>query len=311
MIERTPLSNDEKHYLAEVESFWNTLGPLLQQKGMVGGGMQWKTVGGREYLYRYQPDPVTKKKRSTSVGPRSPETETLHVEFLATRERVRSELAELAPRIDVLARMGKALRLNRVPNAVTDILEVLHQAGILDLVPLAGRHAVEAFEVRYGLRLDRDDIHGLEDRLEFMVPDDTDLVREMTRAFFRVDPDYRVMDGNMFRGSEGPDIRLTSHSELVANAQGVLPDEYFDLFLSLLEDDPITAVAVSKAGRPVQICAVQPALWAVVHAVDDGSPGLANAVAALDPEVDGASRDRIDELIGLLADRPDERGPRL
>ncbi len=311
MLHITTMNNEETRYLSEVRTLWQTVGPLMRRKSAFVGGMQWKTVGGREYLYRYQPDPVTRKKRSTSIGPRSPETEAAHAEFLASREQVRAELAEVMPMLDTFARMGKALRLNRLPEPVADILEALQEDGLLELAPLAGEYAIRAFEVHYrqsyGFELPVDRPR----EIQFMVPDEMDLVRALTRAFLRVDPEYRMDDYSVLRGIEGPTIRLTLQSELVEKAENVLPEDHFDLFLSMLELEPTVEVAVSKSGRPVQVAAVDPALWGAMFAMDDGDEVLARAIAGRNAEFEEASGGLLGDMIGLLAEAPRDRGPRI
>lgn len=311
MIDITPMNTEETRYVSEVRALWQTVGPLMRRRAALVGGMQWKTVGGREYLYRYQPDPVSRKKRSTSIGPRSPETQAAHAEFLACREQVRAELAEVIPKLDTFARMGKALRLNRLPEPVADILEALQEDGLLELAPLAGEYAIRAFEVHYRQSYDFTLPVDWPREIQFMVPDELDLVRAMTRAFLRVDPEYRMEDGSILRGIDGPTIRLTPQSELVLMAGNMLPGEHFDLFLSMLELEPTVEVAVSKSGRPVQVAAVDPALWGAMFAMDDGDEALAYAIAGRNAEFEEASGGMLGEMIGLLADAPRDRGPRI
>lgn len=311
MLDITPMNSDETRYLSEVRTLWQTVSPLLRRKAALVGGMQWKTVGGKEYLYRYQPDPVTRKKRSASIGPRSPETEAAYAEFLASREQVRAELAEVTPRLDTFARMGKALRLNRLPEPVADILEALQEDGLLELAPLAGEYAIRAFEVHYRQSYDFALPVDWPREIQFMVPDEMDLVRALTRAFLRVDPDYRMDDDSVLRGLKGPAIRLTPQFELVAMAGNMLPGDHFDLFLSILELEPIVEVAVSRSGRLVQVAAVDPALWGAMFAMDDGDELLASAIAGRNAEIEETSGGLPREMIGLLADAPRDRGQRI
>ena len=85
------LSNAQaKQYLDAVAVFedWReTSRQVLEYRG----GMHWKTVAGRSYLYR------TKDRlgNAKSLGPRSEATEQLYEQFTARKEALTSRLADL------------------------------------------------------------------------------------------------------------------------------------------------------------------------------------------------------------------------
>jgi hypothetical protein len=90
----------------------------LQASRPLKGGMHWKKVKGREYLYKYR----DRYGHGESLGPRSPHTESLWAEFGRQRR-------EMAPRLDArrqqlaeAARFCRAALIHRVPQTVVRIL---------------------------------------------------------------------------------------------------------------------------------------------------------------------------------------------
>jgi len=307
MIEYTAMRSDEDRYLSEVRDLWQTVGPLMRSKAALTGGMQWKTVAEREYLYRYQPDPMTRKKKSTSLGPRGPETEVAYAEFMAERERVRQALDDVAPKLETLARLAKAFRLNRLPDPVADLLAALHEEDLLELAPLVGEHALRCLEVHFREFMP----FASRGELQFLVPQEVELLQAMTKAFLRVDRNYQLEHGNVLRSYDGPAIRFLLQSDLVENAEAVLPDDHLEMFMTLLQLEPAVDVVLSKSGRLVPVATVAPALWAATQAMMSEDASVARYVAKQHAEVDEQSRYRLEELIDLLADGPDARGPRI
>ena len=133
----------------------------------------------------------------------------------------------------------------------------------------------------------------------------------MTKAFLRVDPDYRLDEDNVMRGIEGPPIRLTLQSDLIERAEDAVPEHHLDLFVSLLETETTAVVATSKSGRPVPIVAADPGLWAAVYVMDEGNAALARSIARRHTDPETETGDRLDDMLALLEEAPSARGPRI
>lgn len=91
------------------------------------GGMHWKTIAGKEYLYR-----AYSNKRSRSLGQRSPETEQQLAQFAAKQARAKERLAHLSELVRTAGKINSVHRAEHVANAVADICIVLDEAGLLD-----------------------------------------------------------------------------------------------------------------------------------------------------------------------------------
>lgn len=115
------------------------------------GGMHWKRSKGREYLFRA----MDRTGRGKSLGPRSPETETMLAGFQEGRRAAEERLAGLRHRLAEQARLCRAVQIQRVPRLVAAILRVLRRHGLLgDRLLVVGTHALYAYEAAAGVLLD-------------------------------------------------------------------------------------------------------------------------------------------------------------
>jgi hypothetical protein len=91
------------------------------------GGMHWKQIRGRQYLYRYR----DRYGHGGSLGRRSPQTEQLFADFTRARQEARVCSWERRRCLAEQARFCQAARLPRLPGASAKILRRLeeHEAG--------------------------------------------------------------------------------------------------------------------------------------------------------------------------------------
>jgi Nucleotidyltransferase len=112
------------------------------------GGMHWKKIKGREYLYRYR----DRAGHGSSLGPRTPETEELFDEFSRRRRDQAAQLDTRRQQLAEAARFCRAALIHRVPDPVVRILRHLapgDPAGAPLLV--IDVHALHAFEFAAGV----------------------------------------------------------------------------------------------------------------------------------------------------------------
>ena len=115
------------------------------------GGMHWKKIKGREYLYKYR----DRYGHGSSLGPRSPHTEQLWAEFGRRRREIAALLSARRRQLAEAARFCRAALIHRVPEPVTRILRRL-PPGDLATAPLMviDAHALHAFEFAAGVFID-------------------------------------------------------------------------------------------------------------------------------------------------------------
>ncbi len=260
MLNTHPLTADQAHHLDEAAAFWDRRSELLVEKRSLLGGLQWKTLGGREYLYRYQPDPISRKKRSTSIGRRSSDTERFFADFMQRRELVNASLARAEEEGETLARFSKALRLAKVPHQTGQILELIWEAGLSPFLILHSEEAAFAYEAI--LRWQLPSPHS--GRLAFLFSDDTlarELAQSLSRCLVQIDETYEFDLAQMcFRGTRGPEVSVSRRSDFVDQAEGWddTLEEHREALVELLEMPPVTGLPITRSGYPVPMTVVDP-----------------------------------------------------
>jgi hypothetical protein len=109
------------------------------------GSLRWVTRKGTDYLYRKT------GKSERSLGRRSPETEAIAAEHNLLRQR----LKQAGGRLKAMARVNRALYLNRVPKDPALILRELDVAAVLGKhLFVIGTNALYAYEMKAGIFFD-------------------------------------------------------------------------------------------------------------------------------------------------------------
>lgn len=273
MMVLEPFSFSQERHLKEVLETWRAYGPVLQKKRELVGGMQWKTIGGHRYLYRYGPDPVTKRKKSTSLGRQSPETEAVYAQFMTDREWVNDEFTRLDAILDTQIRVSKALRIGRVTRPVIDVLDVFWQAGLAPQLLLMGDVAVCGLET---ITFSRAELDIEEQPIEFFVATDDidDIVEAVLESLRRLDPRYRFDQHALaFTGKQGPTISLITPRLMTAYAHHhELSKRDTDTLMALFEAPPIETILIGRAGHLTSAFCLDPRPLAITHSLESADP---------------------------------------
>jgi hypothetical protein len=267
MTQFEPFSYEQSRHLKEVRQTTAQFVPLASRKRQLVGGMQWKTISGKEYLYRYSPDPVTGRKRSTSLGRRSPETEQAYETFLAERAAVTEEYDRLAPVMETQRRVSAALRLGDLRKTDFAVLSALADAGVMTLAPLSRGMAIRAYQVEAGQFADVPLPDGIvlsvaTEQLEELV----DLVDRTLRA---QDLGYGFdMDRLAFRADQAPWVHIRPHTPLVSQLERLdVGDDVVEQFSDLLLAE-VPSLLFSRSGHALPISAVDPRALAMSLVLD-------------------------------------------
>ncbi|WP_454852340.1 GSU2403 family nucleotidyltransferase fold protein [Rhizobium binxianense] len=131
----------------QVFESWRSVSNELRHR--FSGSMAWKTVAGKDYLYR-KTGTIWK-----SLGPRSSETELTFVQFHEGRQERRERLSVLAARLDEMAAVNRAMRLGRMPLMTARIIRALNRANLLGTAfDIVGTNALFAYERLCGVRIE-------------------------------------------------------------------------------------------------------------------------------------------------------------
>lgn len=110
------------------------------------GGMHWKKIRGKEYLYKYR----DRRGNGESLGPRSPETESRLAAYQRERREATALLASRREHLATAARFCRAALIHRVPAAVIRILRRLELSGLAGTLTVLGTEALHAYEFAAG-----------------------------------------------------------------------------------------------------------------------------------------------------------------
>jgi hypothetical protein len=142
-VELTEFSNEQRRQLIDVRQAFASWREAARKEKP--GSLRWVTRKGAEYLYRKT------QGSERSLGRRSPETQAIMKEHEQFRERRRKGLA----RLKSMARVNRALYLNRVPKEPSLILREFDAAGLLGQhLFVIGTNALYAYEARAGVLFD-------------------------------------------------------------------------------------------------------------------------------------------------------------
>lgn len=174
-----------------------------QQAFKYRGSVFWRTVKQRDYLIK-ETGAIEK-----SLGPRSPETETLFAEFRRRKAEAEARKRSLLDILTRQQRVNAALRVGRTPNVVIDLLEALRHAGIADHFMVIGTNALYAYETHAGVRFAGDltattDVDFLWDsrkHLALVSSDPSFNDRGLIGILKKADPTFQVHEGDAYRAS--------------------------------------------------------------------------------------------------------------
>jgi len=258
----------------------------VQARRPLKGGMHWKKVKGREYLYKYR----DRAGHGSSLGPRSPETERLFAEFGRQRREHAAQLDARRQQLAEAARFCRAALIHRVPEPVVRILRHL-SPGDLAGTPLMviDTHALHAFEFAAGVFIDAlpdsplwsGAAQGLTLAATPAMPPE-----EFLRLLRRADRSYKTLPGHGLAvvNQHGfrvrclrPPTARAPHRMMGRDAPGLtVPAEMGDL-AALMAAPKFSQVVIGRRGDPVTMVAPDPRalalhkLWLSLQ--EDRDPG--------------------------------------
>lgn len=199
------LNSDQRRELINTRQRYQAWRDASAREREMRGSMVWSTTKGHSYLTRASYDRQGRRRQS-SLGPRSPETERIKAEWEADRSEVTRRLDVLTETLTRQAAVNRALELGRVPLLGARIIRALDLHGLLgNGLRVLGTHALYAYEAAAGVRIDpgvttTEDIDLLLDsrrRLSFVATEDLDQV-SLLAILRRIDKSFD-RSGQMFR----------------------------------------------------------------------------------------------------------------
>lgn len=271
----TELNNAQAKAIIDAEQAFEAWRDASRQMRGLRGGMHWKTISGKEYLYR-----VVTNKTSKSLGVRSAETEKLLADFTERKERLETLVKSLAEQLKTLARVNAAYRVGHVPNKVADICIALDDAGLLDTnITVIGTNAMHVYEAMAGVRLPGD----------LMATVDVDLLWNHTRKLSvgtsealsaggllgvlrKADRSYQVLEAQPCRAVSARNYMVDLIRQMPNPTWADEPDRFFESDRAatdiwnmrwLLGAPRVIHTALALDGRPFRMAAPDPRAYAM------------------------------------------------
>jgi hypothetical protein len=231
------------------------------------GGMHWKKIAGREYLYKYR----DRYGHGHSLGPRSPATEGIWAEFARQRREAAARLGAQRGRLAEAARFCRAALINRVPDPVTRILRYLTPGdGANAPLMVVDTHALHAFEFAAGVFIDCPATSpcwsGAGSRLTLAAPAAMP-PEEFLRLLRRADRSYKTLSGEGLAAVNKTGFRVSflspptaraPHRMMGRAAPGVtVPAASGDL-AALVHSPKFSQVVIGRRGDPVTMVVPDP-----------------------------------------------------
>jgi hypothetical protein len=202
-----PLSDSQAKQVIDAEQTYQAWWDAWRMSRDFVGGMHWKTVAGKEYLYKTH----DRKGNAKSLGTRSAATESIAHEFHARKQESESRLKVLSDNLRTQERVNAALRIGSAPNIVAQLCLKLAQTGLMGKsLMVIGTNSLYAYEAIAGVRFAREvmattDIDLLwshKAKLAFSQLDDNEAApNSLMDILQKVDKSFKRLDLQHFRAA--------------------------------------------------------------------------------------------------------------
>lgn len=275
------LNSDQRRELVNTRQRYQAWREASVREREMRGSMVWSTTKGHTYLTRVSYDRQGRRRQS-SLGPKSTETERIKAEWEANRADAAKRLGMLTETLARQSAVNRVLELGRVPLLGAKIIRALDQHGLLgNGVRVLGTNAIYAYEAAAGVQIDpgvttTEDIDLLLDsrrRLSFVATTDLDqasllaILRRIDKSFGRSEQEFRAMNDegylvDLIRPMRDPPWN-DDHQRIGADPDDLSAVEIHGLAWHE-SAPPFEATAIDEKGAPLRIVTSDPRIF-VAH----------------------------------------------
>jgi hypothetical protein len=270
-----PLTDDQAKQVIDAEQTYQAWWDAWRASRDYVGGMHWKAVAGKEYLYKTH----DRKGNAKSLGARSGATEAIASEFHARKQEAESRLKTLSERLRTQERVNAALRVGSAPNIVAQLCLKLAQTGLMGKsLMVIGTNSLYAYESIAGVRFAREvmattDIDLLwshKAKLSFSTLDENDAESELglMGMLQKVDKSFKRLDLQHFRAANDqgylvdlirqmPAPPWKDEPDRMGNEQDLIATDIWNMKW-MLNAPRVEALAIAASGSVFPITAPDP-----------------------------------------------------
>lgn len=227
------LNNDQRRELINTRQRFEAWQEAAANERRYRGSLVWSQTKGTDYLLKSYYDEQGRR-RQTSLGRRSAETEEVKQRFDAERARASEARQQIEAALARQAAINRALGLGRIPQTPARILHALNKRGLLGTgLRVAGTNAVYAYEAACGVFVDP----GI------TATNDIDLLLD-SRSRLHLVADAEFGGNNLLQIIQGTDrsFKRSANPFRASNGEGYLVD--------LIK--PVRSPPWAEAPRPVR-----------------------------------------------------------
>lgn len=263
-------NTEQRRQLQNLLQFYQTWKEVSRSFAQLPGGMYWRVINSKEYLYKYVTN--TGVKQSTSIGPKTPETEAIAEDFQQAKKDLQERLDAIEARINTLAPIMRVLNLPAIDETAGEILRALDQADYLGKnILVIGTYAITAYEMTAETRF-AEGFDATED-LDFTIvvdpanPSDSDFPRRLLLTLKEIDKSFLVSasTSKTVVNKSGYRVDLLISNELAPAMQRAMPwkPEPLEGQEWLASGTPVQQVLIDFTGWPVFVAAPDPRYFAL------------------------------------------------
>ncbi|MBO0906002.1 GSU2403 family nucleotidyltransferase fold protein [Jiella sonneratiae] len=269
-----PLRLDQSRQVADLGQVYATMIDGRDRLAHHRGTMRWKTIKGRDYLYRRS------GVKDVSLGPRSADTEKTKAAFDEAKADARAIHDAARRRIEEMAPVNRAMGLGRLPVIAARILRKLDDAGLLgSSVCIVGTNALHCYEAMAGGHFatelaSTEDIDLLFDsRAHMQIASDTfpaaglvGMLQSVDRSFRKLANGFRMANRDNYLVdliAPVPKDAARSPPQRVGDVEGDLVAVEIRGLEWLVNGPKVSAVVVDMRGLPAPMVCVDPRYFAL------------------------------------------------
>jgi hypothetical protein len=264
------LTDEQLRGLANAGQMYEVWREVLIQLSKLPGGMYWRVINSREYLYQYAPT-LAGTQQTKSLGPRSPSAEETYEDFKKTKHDLDERRAGVEKRIKEFAPAWRALRLPAIDRTAASVLRAFDQVDFVgNSVLVVGTYALKAYEVAAATSFSAG-MDATEDLDFTLVVDertaDPDLPRRLLLTLKQVDSSFitNMASAKTVVNKNGYRIDLLTSKAAGNKLSSARPwkPEILEGQEWLLMGQPVSVVLIDFDGWPVALAAPDPRYFAL------------------------------------------------
>jgi hypothetical protein len=150
---RNELTNAQIKTVIDAEQLFDAYLDAKAAYKNFNGGMHWKTISGKQYLYKT----LDRNGNAKSLGVLSEKTKLIYDTYINDKAKANERVKSLAEKLTIQEKLNKVFRVGHVPNEIADICIQIQNADLFRTnFMVIGTNAIHAYIAMTGVRFNDD-----------------------------------------------------------------------------------------------------------------------------------------------------------